>query len=248
MITLKLFKDTDISGYTLIEGLPGPGLVGPMANSYMIQKLGMSYIGYIDSNYFPPIAAVHDKMPMYPVRLYKDDKFKLILLIAEFTIPITAMQELSDELLNFIRKNKISQVISIGGMPSPKAEEKAYAISSDPQIRKKISAAGIDLIADGVVAGVSAIMLLKAQQFNVAITDLLVPVNPQIMDPKYAETAIVNLKKLVDISINTDELEAESKELQSRVREMLKKAKSSHEQLDNTDNAVEEDTGPSMYA
>ena len=40
MVEIKLFKDYNLSGYTVIEGFPSAGLVGPMAVSYMIDKSG----------------------------------------------------------------------------------------------------------------------------------------------------------------------------------------------------------------
>lgn len=245
MITLKLFQEAELSGYTLIEGFPGSGLVGSMTNSYMIDKLQMEYIGYIDSDSFLPVVAIHGNKPMYPVRIYMDSKYKLVLVIAEFTIPVPVMSKLTDEILDFVRKHSISQIISIGGMPSQKLEDKAFAITSDEQMLKKLKTLGIDTVEEGVIAGVSALLLLKAAPLKVPVVDLLVPVNPQIMDPKYAEIAIMNLKKLVNITINTDELEEESKAVQAKVREMLKKAKYSHDELDK---AGSEEIGPSMYA
>ncbi len=245
MISLKLFQEQDLTDYTLIEGFPGSGLVGPMANSYMIEKLQMEYVGYIDSDSFLPIVAVHANKPMYPVRIYKDDKYKLVLIIAEFTIPVPIMRELTDEILDFVRKRGISKIISIGGMPSQKIEDKAFAITSNDQMLKKLKSLGIDTVEEGVVAGVSGLLLLRSAQLKIPVVDLLVPVDPQIMDPKYAEIAIINLKKLVNITINTDELEDESKEVQAKVHDMLKKAKYSHDELDKVGS---EDTGPSMYA
>ena len=41
MIDIKMFKDANLKGYTLIDAFPGAGLVGSMAGSYMIEKLGM---------------------------------------------------------------------------------------------------------------------------------------------------------------------------------------------------------------
>ena len=87
MIEIKLFSNQKLDGYTLIEGLPGAGLVGPMTNSDIVEKRKMEYIGYVSSNLFPPIAAIHTNTPMFPVRLYKDNKMKLLELISEFTIP-----------------------------------------------------------------------------------------------------------------------------------------------------------------
>ena len=66
MINIKILKKKDLKGYTLIEGFPGLGLVGPMAISYIIDKLGMEYIGYLESDDFPPLISIHHKTPMPP--------------------------------------------------------------------------------------------------------------------------------------------------------------------------------------
>ncbi len=244
MIQIKMFKDYKLNGYTLIEGFPGAGLVGPMASSYMIEKLKMDYIGYIASDDFPPIAAVHFGKPMFPVRIYKSDTYKILIIIAEFTIPTNAIFALADELWAFIRKQGLKQVISIGGMPSAKPTNNAFAISTNEELSDKLKKAGIKTIEEGVVAGVSALLLANSYQYKIPVVDMLVQVDPTAMDPKYAVTAITNLKKVINIDINTDELEREAKVIEAKVRDIIKKTRDSHEDYKNATEA----TGPSMYA
>ena len=153
MIGIRMFKDAKLKGYTLIEGFPGAGLVGPMANSYMIEKLGMDYIGYIESDAFPPIAAVHGGVAMFPVRIYKEDRYKLVVIMSEFTIPVETIRELTDELINFVRKQEISRIISIGGMPTQKPTDVVYGIATTTELTQKFKSAKISTINEGVVAG-----------------------------------------------------------------------------------------------
>ncbi|VVB77368.1 PAC2 family protein [uncultured archaeon] len=247
MIAIKLFKEQNLKGYTLIEGFPGIGLVGPMAASYMIEKLGMDYIGYVASDFFPPIAAVHEGTPMHTARISKDAKNKLGIIFSEFTIPTNAVYQLGDETISFIRKYGLQRVISIGGMPSSKQDEVPYVITSDPALLKKASAQGIKQIKEGVIAGVSAVLLTSAVELGIPTMNLLVQVNPEIMNPKYAETAIQGLHKLIGLEIDLSELQKETKEVEAKVRELLKKAKDSKERYQKQ--AGETDSsGPSMYA
>lgn len=244
MIEMRLHSDTSLKGYTLIEGFPGAGLVGPMAASYMIDKLAMKSIGHIESDLFPPIAAVHDGVPMHTARIYADAKNKLVVVLSEFTIPQNVIYQLANELLSFVRKNGIREVVSIGGMPSPKPSETAYIIASDPELAKKAAKQGLKPVNEGVIAGVSALLITGAREFNIPTVDVLVEVNPLIMNPKYAEVAIWGLSKLLGIKIDTKELEGEAKEVESRVREMLKKAKDSHEHYSK----ATEEVGPPSVA
>ncbi len=244
MIQITLFKDYDLKDYTLIEAFPGIGLVASMTGSYIIEKLEMEYIGYIDSDLFPPIAAIHNDTPMFPSRIYKNDKFKLLVVVSEFTIPQEAIYQLSNELLAFLRKNRITRLISISGIPSQKPSDSLYILSLDAQTLKKADSAGIKHIKEGVVAGVSAVLLNYAPQYKITSLNLLVEVDPTIVDQKYAEIAIEGLNKLLDIKIDLTELKKEAEVVEAKLRELLKKTKDSHEHY----NKATEAQGPSMYA
>ncbi len=244
MIEIVLHEKAELRGYTLVEGFPGAGLVGPMAASYMIEKLSMKNIGHIESDLFPPIAAVHDGLPMHTARIYADAKNKLVVVLSEFTIPQHVIYQLAAELLSFVRKAGISRIVSIGGMPSQKPSDAAYIIASQPSMTKEAAKQGLKPVNEGVIAGVSALLITGAKEFDIPTMDLLVEVNPLIMDPKYAEVAISGLSKLLGIKIDTAELESEAREVEARVRDMVKKAKETHEHYGKSS----DEAGPPSYA
>ncbi len=244
MIEIKLSKNYNLKGYTLIEGFPGAGLVGPMAASYIVEKLSMEYIGDISSDSFPPIAAIHNGIPMYTARLYMDEKRKLLVMLAEFTIPTNVVYALGMEIISFIRKYGIKNVISIGGLPMQQPGNNAYIISSDEDFGKQAKKQGIKNIQEGVIAGVSAILLVNAVHYNIPVADILVEVNPAILNPKYAEIAIMTLDKLIGIEIDLRELEKESKVVEAKVKDMLGKAKETHDRYSKS----AEPAGPPTYA
>src|SRR5271155_498169 len=247
MIEIKLFKNYDVDGYTLIDAFPGIGLVGPMAGSYMIEKLKMEQIGYIDSDTFPPIAAIHGGVPMFPARLYMDKGYKIIVAMSEFVIPSTSVYLLARELLAFVRKFNISRVISISGMPAQKPSDTIFVTSPDPNVIKNATKQGLKPIEAGVVAGVGAVLMTNAYQYNVTSMNILIEVNPQVMDPKYAELAITGLNKILGINIDLKDLDAEAKEVETKIRDMLKKMKESPEHYNKAADATG-GAGPSMYA
>jgi uncharacterized protein len=244
MIEIKMLKDQNLKGYTLIEAFPGIGLVGTMAGSYIIDKLPMEYIGHITSDMFPPIASIHNSVPMYPARIYKNDKYKLLMFIAEFAVPVNLVYQLSSEILAFSRKYGISKIVSVGGMPSDKPTNTIYITSSDPDLAKKATKLGIKPIDEGVVAGVSAYLLVNSNELKISSMDVLVEVNPTVTDPRYAEIAITGLNKLLGINVDLAELKKETEIVENKIREMLSKVKASHEHYANTAAG----NGPSMYA
>ena len=246
MIDITLTQTVDLKGATLIEGFPGVGLVGPMAISYIIDKLGMKYIGFVESDDFPPIVSIHDSKPLPPVRVYYNDKNRLVAVFAEFAIPLGIVHELSDKLFGFVSENKITSIISIGGIPGKDAQgETVYAIASSPELMRDVEKAGLNPVIEGVSTGVSALLIQKAANSDVHDINVLVPVDPSVIDPKYAEQAIKSINKLLKLDVDVSELEKEAKDVEAKVRDLLKKSKETHENYKKT---VSGDNGESMYA
>ncbi len=261
MLDIKLLSEKKLEGYTLIEGFPGVGLVGPMAVSYIIEKLSMEYFGYFESQAFPPLVSIHNGIPMHPVRLYASSKYKLVAIFAEFAIPPEMTYILSKKIMEFISANKIAKIISIGGMPSAnpaielgdsqdsdskdvKKGETVYAIISRPDISDELKDSGVVPITEGVATGISAILMIDAVAQKIPDINILVQVDQNVVDPRYAEIAIKSVDKIADLKIDITELDKEAKQVESKIHDILKKNKESH---DSYKKAAEE-TGPSMYA
>jgi uncharacterized protein len=244
MIEIKTFQKVNLKGFTFIEGFPGIGLVGPMAISYIIDKLGFDYIGYIESSAFPPLVSIHKDRPMPPVRLYFSNKYKLFTIFAEFAIPVELTYEMSNTLYSFVKESGVTKIISIGGIPSQNIKESAFGIASNDSLKRDIKVAGLRQVGEGVSTGVSAILLTKAVLDDLPDISVLVPTDPNIIDPAYAEVVIESLNRLLGLNIDVTELEKEARDIEAKVRELMKKNRETH---DNYKKAIE-GAGPSMYA
>ena len=157
MIEIKMIKDVNLKGCTFIEGFPGIGLVGPMAISYIIDKLNMTYIGYMESDSFPPLVSIHKGEPMPSIRVYYAEKEKLVTIFAEFAIPMALISELTATIYDFVKKNGIPNIYSIGGIPAePDNNQTPFVIASNSAITKNAISAGLRPIEEGVATGVRA--------------------------------------------------------------------------------------------
>lgn len=245
MIEIKIFEQVNLKGCTFVEGFPGIGLVGPMTISYMIDKLHMRYIGYLESQSFPPLISIHKAQPMPPIRVYYADKEKIFTIFAEFSIPIELIAELSEVIYQFIEKNGVTSIYSIGGLPMQNESEKIpFIITSNVMSTRNASSNGLKPIEEGVATGVSALLLVKATMDKLQDTCIMVPVRQNLIDPIYAEIAIQSLNKLMNLNIDITDLDKEAKAVESKIKEIISKHKETH---DNYKKAAE-DSGPSMYA
>jgi uncharacterized protein len=244
VINIKILKKKDLKGYTLIEGFPGLGLVGPMAISYIIDKLGMEYIGYLESDDFPPLISIHHKTPMPPIRVYVNDKYKIVTIFAEFAMPMELIYPLSNSVYKFVKDNSIAKIFSMGGIPKLDGKDIVYVMASTPELVKSLEKSGFKPIEEGVATGISALLLTNSTQDKLPDVSLLVPIIQNIIDPKYAELAIKSLNTLLHLDIDTTELEKEARLVEAKIQELIKKHTESHE---NYKQAIT-DSGPSMYA
>ena len=247
MIEIKMQKK-NLDGYTFIEGFPGAGLVGPMAINYLIEKLKMENIGYLESDKFPPLISIHDDVPMHPVRVYISEKLKLVTIFAEFAIPIEMTFELSNTVYSdIIKKGGINRVVSISGIPTQQEEvpKDVFGVASSKKLVKDvIEKNGLKPIGDGMATGVNALILGMAMNDSLDDINILVPINPALIDPEYAVLAIKSMNSILGVDIDTTELDKEAKLVESKVKDLMKKTKETHE----TYKKSLDDTGPSMYA
>jgi Archaeal enzymes of ATP-grasp superfamily len=88
------------------------------------------------------------------------------------------------------------------------------------------------------------LLLLNAVSSQIDDINILVPVNQNIIDPKYAELAIQAINKILNLKIDITELDKESKEVEAKIKDLIKKSKETHD----TFKKASEDSGPSMYA
>ena len=221
-------SDFDLKKPVLIEGFPGIGLVGTIAASYIVEKLKMDMLGHITSEKFPPIAAVHNKIPLHPARIYKSQKNNLLVLFSEFIIPLHTIHELSEKILEWCIEKDIREIISLGGIVVKGQEDAVFGIASTPKLVEELEANGIKTIKEGATTGVSGVLLADCYSRNFPAISLLAESKPEFLDPKAAALVIEALKKVVKVKISTEELVAESANVEVRMKELMYKARDAH--------------------
>ncbi|MEM0147646.1 MAG: PAC2 family protein [Candidatus Micrarchaeaceae archaeon] len=236
MIEINMLKKVSFKGYTLIEGFPSSGLVGPISIGYLISKLGLEYAGFISSDEFPPIVSIHQGVPLPPIRIYYSEKYKIVTIFAEINpIAEKSLYDVLDSVYKFIKDNGIEQIISISEIPTKEETNKVYAIASNQRMKEMAKNSNMEEIVDGVAAGLSALLIARATIDNLSDINILVPIVPGgAVDPKYAEIALKSISKLLRIEIDLTELEAEAKAVESKTKNLIKKRKENNNPFDDS--------------
>lgn len=238
-------KKRDISGYTLIEGFPGMGLVGTIAAKYIVEKLDLELLGHIESDAFVPIIRVHNGYPVFPSRIYLSKKHKIVVLISEQIISPVFTSQLAKEVVSWVKKKKIASVISLSGIKSFPGDAKTiYGIASNSESRNTLKKYGVEIIKDGITSGITALIMLNLKDEKIDAVSLMGNVEVAA-DYKAASGLIEKLNQIYSLNIDTKPLEKEARETEQALLKNLEELK----KVAQKDRALEEKTitGPQMY-
>ncbi len=228
MVEIKLTEDVDLSDHVLIEGFPGIGLVGTIASSYLVEKEEMKPVGYVYSEEFPPVTPIHEGKPYFPVRIFKHPSKKIALLMGELIVPNEVIHQLSGKILEFAEEQKLKKIISIGGMATTqKKEEKkgVHGIVSQDNLKNYLKDHDVPLIKEGAAMGVSGQLIAKAAEKDFPTMSLLVESRRNLPDPEAAADLVEKLNELLDIDVDTEELREEAKDIEGKMKKMVKRMK-----------------------
>lgn len=225
-------KPMNVSGYTLIDGFPGLGLVGTIAVKYLSEKLECRQVGYIESEFFMPIIRVHNGVPVHPSRIYVSDRHKIVLIVSEQIVPRVFTDRMSKAVVDWIQKKRVGRIISLNGiraLPERAKKETIYGFASDDRSKKMLNEYNIEIIKEGITSGITALMMLEFKDRALEAFSLLG--NVQIAADYRASAALIEkLNEMLSLKIDTEPLKKEAKETEKALLEHLEQLKEVSEQ------------------
>ena len=233
-VTLIEFKEVDLKGGTIIAGFPSIGLVSTIAANYLIDSLGLKQIGAMDSKFFPTLSVVHSAEPLSPVRIYAgvpDKGKKIAVFVSEFRPKPNLIAPIADVIMDWAEKKGCKLLISPEGMVVEGKEmevvkrESAYAIGSTEDARNMLIQRGIPQFKNGIIAGVSGVLLNKGKYKNFNVISILAEAHPNYPDARAAAATIEVIASLLDLEINVAPLYEEAERIEQHLQKLHKQAK-----------------------
>lgn len=226
-------------GAAIIHGLPEVGLVGPIAAIHLVESLKFAEIGSVESDLFPPIAVMHRKKPVAPVRIYSGDS--LMVLLSEIPIPSKAVYPLKSALMNWYLAKQPRLVVLLGGYPVHGREEiekpKVIGAASSSAAEEMLAKNGVELLEEGFIVGPHGLILRECSKKNIPAIYLMAEAYYGIPDPGAAAVVIDVLNKMFDLKVDVKvllekegEIRIKTKDLMKRTAEYLKKIEKVKEQ------------------
>ncbi len=223
---------TEIDGPrpTLIEGLPGLGMVASIAADQITRQLDLEHHGNIDSPTFPPMATFEDGRVVDTMRVYAGRDPDVMTLQSAMPIPEGAYDALAGCVLGELAE-EFKRAVFLVGAPAQSEEElgQIRGLATNDALLGELEKAGVEIAeGNGIVGGPTGALLRRCYQDDVPAVTLVVKAHPRLPDPGAARALIEEaLEPLVDFDIDTTEL----KEQDERIKEKMKQVAQQYQQM-----------------
>jgi uncharacterized protein len=221
--TFEQVKDVTAESPTLIEGLPGHGLVASIAVDQLTKQLSLDHCGNIISDAFPPVVTFEDGLVHDLVRVYAGTNPDVMTLESDLALPQSAFEPLSRCVLEEL-SDEFSRAIFLAGAPAESEAQigEVSAVATNEHIRDDLIDAGIPVPEElGLVGGITGSLVRECYHAEIPAALLIVRSHPFLPDPEAAKAVIETaLEPLVEFDIDTSELDEQAEEIQQQMQQV----------------------------
>ncbi|WP_018258165.1 proteasome assembly chaperone family protein [Halomicrobium katesii] len=208
--------DLALESPTLVEGLPGVGLVGKIAADHLVETFEMTEYASIHCDGLPEIAVYRqgDQQLKPPVRLYADAERDLLVLQSDAPVSPSTADEFATCLTGWLADNDTTPIY-LSGMPTEReGTASMYGVGTgDGTALLSEADIGAPTI-DGAVTGPTGALLHAAQRQGLDSVGLVVEADKQFPDPAAARVVLRDgVQPLAGIDIDTQVLVEHAEEI-----------------------------------
>lgn len=224
----------ELDAPTLVEGLPGIGLVGKIAADHLVETFDMRYYAKVVCEGLPRIAVYTegDSALRPPVRLYADEDRDLVVLQSDVPISHEAASDFAGCVVGWIDGHDATPIFQ-SGLPAERSEAppELYGVSTGRGAELLASAAIASPDESGVVAGPTGTLLYEAELADLTAVGLVVESDPQFPDPEAAHVLIERgIAPLAGIEVDTTELVEHAGEIRKQKEQLAKRMQQAGEE------------------
>lgn len=212
----------------LIEGFPGIGLVGNIASQQIIDELKMTYIGSIDSRYFPPIAILYEGLINMPVRIYESEKFNLIIVVSDIPINPSVSYDISKAIVEWAESINAKEIISIAGIATMTENQKLFGAATNTEMLDRIKDK-VEVFQMGTISGISGSFMTECLIRGIPAISLLGATQSQNPDPRAAAVVIDVLNSLYGFAIDTENLIEQAERIEIEMQKLAEEVKTTEQ-------------------
>lgn len=228
-----------------VDGLPDVGLVGTLAAFHIVEQLGLKQVAHFESDLFPPVMVLHKGVLLDPVRIYGDEN--LIVFTSEIPLPANTIHPVTRLLSKWYKEKDAHLGVSLSGIPTKNREKidfpKIFGVSNNSEATSIMNKQKIEVMNEGFVAGVYALVLSELKKMEVPSIALLSQAFLKYPDPSAAASVIDVFNKIAGTNIDTKNLLLQGDEIKVNARDLMNQTQGNMGKMQKT----VEQTIPIMY-
>jgi uncharacterized protein len=218
----------------LVAGFPGPGLVGSMSASYIIEQQKMHQIAYVDSDFIMPGVMYIGGRLRHPFRIYSNDKGDVCVIVCDAPIVLAGIRQILNTVVKWAHEHSVREIMVLEGIASqdiPQNERKPMIMSSDGKsddhgFLSRMQKKGPEEPQSAhptFITGISGALLASCLSNGIPCTGILLPAPSGIPDPEGAAILIETANRIASNPFNIDvgQLKHEAVELKKHMQQLI---------------------------
>ena len=229
----------------VVTCFPSAGFVSSIVAHYLVDRLGLTFVGGARGAGLPPVCLVQEGKPLPPLRFYAGEPIchmdrcdKVVLIASEIQVNADLTLSLADSILDWVEASGASQVMMIDSFShgpdqahsifdDDESDESMLGIGSTDSAQETLEQLGVSKLRHGVVGGMSGVMLGECRRRRIDAMAILAEsggdlANGAIPDARAAARIIERLDGLLPaIKLDTEPLLEEAQRIEEQIREMM---------------------------
>jgi uncharacterized protein len=229
MASITVLDDgVELDEPTLIEGLPGVGLVGKLATDHVVETLDMEYYASIDCEGLPQISVYEGggRELQPPVRLYADAERDLVALQSDIPVSASAASGFSSCVTDWLADRDATPIYMSGLSHQKQSDEipSLYGVATG-DAGGRLDDHDIDTPRErGAISGPTGALLHEAGARGLDAVGLVVQSDPQFPDPEAARILVEHgIGPLTGVKVGTDQLVERAEEISDQKEQLAQR-------------------------
>ena len=228
MARIERRAEVELDAPTLIEGLPGLGLVGKLATDHLVDQFEMTYYASVHCEGLPGVGVYRegDRIVRPAVRLYADAERDLLALQSDVPVSASAAPDFAECITGWIDAQDALPVYFSGYPGQSEADPRpVFGVATTDDAAERL--VDLDVAApseNGAVGGPTGALLERAAETGVDGIGLIVESDPQFPDPEAAAALIEQgIGPLAGVDADVSELRDRAEEIRAQKEQLARR-------------------------
>ena len=182
----------------------------------------MKNMGEIELEDLPSSLFVEGGEILAPIRIYK--KNNIFAIISDVPFDQYLAEDFAHSIHTFCKENRVKKILFISGMESinqKKDEPKIFGLVTHKILESLLYNYKIPKFLDGSIFGTDATIISVFRKTKIPLLVLYAECHPFFPDPKASITAIVTLAKILNVKIDTSEIQKKLDKIRIQHRNLM---------------------------